>query len=372
MGARILITGGAGFIGSHVADELLAHGYEVRVLDPLWAQVHGESAGRPAYLHDGVELLLGDVCDRKAVDAALDGVEAVFHFAAAVGVGQSMYRVVDYVRTNDLGTAVLCEALIRRRVRRLIVASSMSVYGEGLYRDSRGRRIDDAARTVQQLRTGQWDIHDEDGRPLEPLETPEDKRISLASVYATNKYNQETVCMLLGRYYGIEAVALRLWNVYGPRQALSNPYTGVLAIFSSRLMNDKPPLINEDGQQQRDLVSVHDVATACRLALEAPAAAGGIFNIASGRRITILELANRLTAAMGKRHIQPRITGEYRVGDIRHCVPDIRRAREALGYHPVHDLESSLEEMTRWLSTQVAADRVEESRRELLEKGLSV
>ena len=342
------------------------------MLDNLWPQVHGDGASRPAYLNEDAELIRGDVCDAGAVERALEGVDAVYHFAAAVGVGQSMYRVADYVRTNDLGTAVVCEALIRRHVRRVIVASSLSVYGEGLYSDSRGRLVVNASRTLRQLQAGQWDILDDDGVPLEPLETPESKAVSLASVYAASKFNQETVCLLLGRYYGIEAVALRFWNVYGPRQALSNPYTGVLAIFSSRLMNDRPPLINEDGRQQRDLVSVHDAAKACRLALETPEAAGQILNIASGRRITILQLAERLAAAMGKPHIAPEITGQYRVGDIRHCVPDITRARAVLGYEPTCTLESSLEEMAAWLGTQVAHDRVEASRRELTEQGLAV
>lgn len=296
----------------------------------------------------------------------------MYHLAAAVGVGQSMYKVRDYVQTNDLGTAVLGEALIRNPVRRLIVASSMSIYGEGLYLDGSGDLVENASRTIEQLGAGQWDILDEQGRPLEPLPTPETKRICLSSVYASNKFTQETLCMVLGRFYGIETVALRLWNVYGPRQALSNPYTGVLAIFASRLMNDRPPLINEDGRQQRDLVSVHDVATALRLALEVPRAAGQTFNIASGRRISILQLADRLASAMGKEHIQPRVTGEYRAGDIRHCVPDISLAREVLGYEPAHTLEASLDELTDWLRTQVAQDRVEQSRRELAERGLTV
>ncbi|MFP4105032.1 MAG: NAD-dependent epimerase/dehydratase family protein [Phycisphaerae bacterium] len=372
MAGTVLITGGAGFIGSHVADELLAAGHRVRVLDSLWSQVHGENPKRPEYLNDEVQFIRGDVCDPAAVGKALDGVDVVYHFAAAVGVGQSMYKIADYTRTNDLGTAVLCEAMIDRKIKRLIVASSMSIYGEGLYRDSRGRMIHNASRTIDQLQRSQWDILDEDGRPLEPLATPETKRISLSSVYAANKFNQETLCMVLGRFYGLETVALRFWNVYGPRQALSNPYTGVLAIFASRLMNNKPPLINEDGCQQRDLVSVHDVAAACRLAMEVPQAAGQVLNIASGRRITIRQLADRLAQAMGKEHIQPKVTGEYRAGDIRHCVPDISLAREVLGYEPGHTLESSLDELTGWLDTQVAHDRVEESRRELAQRGLSV
>jgi dTDP-L-rhamnose 4-epimerase len=263
---HILITGGAGFIGSHLADDLIHRGHRVRVLDNLSSQVHGEGAGRPQYLHRDVEVVRGDVRNGPDVVRALDDIEAVYHFAAAVGVGQSMYEIEHYVSTNSVGTAVLLQQISRTTIKRLIVASSMSVYGEGLYSD-RGVAVERAERSLDQLRAGEWEVRNANHEALTPVPTPETKSPSLSSVYALSKYDQERLCLMIGRAYGIPTVALRFFNVYGPRQALSNPYTGVLAIFASRLLNNNPPLIFEDGRQRRDFVSVYDVVEACRLAL---------------------------------------------------------------------------------------------------------
>ena len=372
MQRHVLITGGAGFIGSHLSDELLARGYRVRVLDNLSPQVHGPNPTRPDYLHPDVELVVGDVRDAAAVRAALGGVDAVYHFAAAVGVGQSMYEIAAYTSVNNLGTAVLLEALVERPVERLIVASSMSIYGEGLYRDARGDVRAGEERSPDQLRAGRWDPHDAAGRPLEPVPTPETKRPSLSSVYALSKYDQERLCLLIGRAYDVPTTALRFFNVYGTRQALSNPYTGVLAIFAARLLNGRPPMIFEDGQQRRDFVSVHDVARACRLALEAPEAADEVFNVGSGRAYPIAEVADRMACALGKPHLRPEITGKYRAGDIRHCFADISKARRLLGYAPARDLEGELGAMAAWLGGQVAYDRVEAAATELAVRGLTV
>jgi dTDP-L-rhamnose 4-epimerase len=268
---QILITGGAGFIGSHLADELLRRGHRVRALDNLASQVHGEDAGRPEYLDPEVELRVGDVRDPGAVERALAGVDAVYHFAATVGVGQSMYELARYMAVNGVGTAVLLEALARRPVERLVVASSMSIYGEGLYRTEDGRVATSAGRPLDQLLRRDWEVRDESGRPMRPLPTPEDKPPALASVYALGKFDQERLCLMVGEAYGIPAVALRFFNVYGSRQALSNPYTGVLAIFAARYLNGNAPVVFEDGMQMRDFVSVADVARACALALEAEA-----------------------------------------------------------------------------------------------------
>jgi dTDP-L-rhamnose 4-epimerase len=368
---RILITGGAGFIGSHLADELIARGHRVRALDCLAEQVHGTSAGRPSYLHEDVELLVGDVRDPLMVRRALAGVDAVFHFAAAVGVGQSMYEIAHYTSVNGLGTAVLLEALIERPVARLVVASSMSIYGEGLYRTSDGTTAAAVDRTLEQLQAGVWDPVSPTGQPLTPLPTPESKRPSLSSVYALGKYDQERLCLMTGRAYGIPTVALRFFNVYGPRQALSNPYTGVLAIFASRLLNEKPPLLFEDGLQMRDFVNVRDVARACRLALEVEEAAGSVFNIGSGKSYTVRQVAHALSQALGKAHIRPEITGKYRVGDIRHCFADIELARGVLGYEPQVAFEQGLAELCEWLSGQVADDRVAQMQAELRARGLT-
>jgi dTDP-L-rhamnose 4-epimerase len=368
---RILITGGAGFIGSHLADHLLAHGHFVRALDVLSPQVHGPGAARPAYLDRDVDLVVGDVRDADVVRRALRGVDAVVHLAAAVGVGQSMYEVERYTSVNDGGTAVLLQALIERPVERLVVASSMSLYGEGAYREASGRVVA-AERTREQLLARRWEPLGADGAPLEPIPTPETKAPALASIYALDKYHQERMGLIVGGAYGIPTVALRFFNVYGTRQALSNPYTGVLAIFAARFLNGRPPLVNEDGAQRRDFVSVKDVAEACRLALEVPAAAGQVFNVGSGQSFTVAEVARRLAEALGREDVAPEITQRYRVGDIRHCFADIGRAREVLGYRPRVSFEAGLEELTEWLEGQIAHDRVGEASDELVARGLSL
>jgi len=367
----ILITGGAGFIGSHLADDLLHRGHRVRALDNLSPQVHGPDASRPAYLHRDVELIHGDVRDATAVRHALAEVDAVYHFAAAVGVGQSMYEIEQYTSVNNLGTAVMLQALIERPVQRLVVASSMSLYGEGLYETSDGTPVDDAERTLDQLKRADWEPRDPHGAVLRPLPTPETKAPSLASIYALSKFDQERMSLMVGRAYGIPTIALRFFNVYGTRQSLSNPYTGVLAIFASRFLNDHPPFIFEDGLQRRDFVSVYDVVQACRLALEAPDAAGCALNVGSGQSYTISEVAELLRLVLGKA-TGAEVCGKYRVGDIRHCTADVRLAREVLGYRPSVTLEDGLVELSEWLREQAADDRFAEANHELSARGLTV
>ena len=372
MASRILITGGAGFVGSHLAAELLKKSYRVRAFDNLSPQVHGENALRPAYLPADAELLHGDICDRESVRKALKGVDAVVHLAATVGVGQSMYEIARYTSVNNLGTAVLLEALIENPVESLVVASSMSLYGEGLYRAPDGSVCSGTERSLEQLKSRDWEVRDANGGVLAPVPTPETKTPSLASVYALSKYDQERMCLIVGRAYKIPTIALRFFNIYGPHQALSNPYTGVLAIFASRLLNNNPPLINEDGLQKRDFVSVHDVAFACRLALEKPQAAGMVFNIGSGHHFTVRDVAERMGSVLGKPHIDAEITGKYRMGDIRHCFADITRAREILGYHPRVTFEAGLSELAEWLEGQAAEDRAGQASAELAARGLTV
>jgi dTDP-L-rhamnose 4-epimerase len=369
MAKRILITGGAGFIGSHTADLLLRRGYQVRALDDLSPQVHG-GAERPAYLAPEVELQRGDIRDPDAVANALRDVDAVLHLAAAVGVGQSMYEISTYTAINELGTAVLLEALARQPVGRLVCASSMSVYGEGLARRPDGRTVDPPDRSLTQLRRGDWEVHDHDGAPLTPLPTPETKTPALSSVYALNKFAQERMCLIAGRAYAIPTIALRFFNVYGPRQALSNPYTGVLAIFASRLLNRRPPLVFEDGNQRRDFVHVHDVARACLLALEAEGNDGEVFNVGSGESRSVLEVARALMEAMGTPGPEPQILGRYRAGDIRHCFGDIDKIRRQLGFSPEVDPRVGFAELAEWLSEQVAEDAVELATAELERRGL--
>jgi dTDP-L-rhamnose 4-epimerase len=364
----ILITGGAGFIGRYVARALLKKGHRVRVLDSMIEQVHGGRAD-PEGLDPDVEVVIGDVRDETALLKALRGVDKVIHLAAEVGVGQSMYAVDRYVSVNDYGTAVLFQQLIDNPVKRVVVASSMSIYGEGLYRSADGRVVEDV---VRQPRTGSeasWDPLGEDGQPLVPLPTPEWKRPTLASVYALTKYVQERLTLTLAPAYGMEGVALRLWNVYGPGQALSNPYTGVLAIFSSRLHNGQPPMIFEDGRQRRDFVHVEDVAQAFVLALEHPAAPGEVYNVGSGQDRSVEEVADLLARAMNKT-IAPEITGKARIGDIRHCIADITKVQQDLGYKPRRDFSEGLAELAEWVAKQQAEDRVQEARKELEMRGL--
>jgi len=367
--ARVLITGGAGFIGSHAANALLAAGYDVRVLDNLSPQVHGAQRHRPTYLNKEAELIVGDVTDALSVERALRGADMVLHLASSVGVGQSMYDIASYVRTNELGTAILLEVLSKRPVERLVVASSMSIYGEGLCRSIEGDPVAPAERPVVQLRKAEWELKDNDGAILEPLPTPETKQPSLSSIYALNKYAQERMCLIIGNAYGIPTLALRFFNVFGPHQALSNPYTGVLAIFAARLLNDRPPLVFEDGLQRRDFVHVHDVARACLLALES-GHSNDVFNVGSGQSRTIQSVALDLARVMGRPTISPEITGRYRAGDIRHCFADIDKSRALLGFEPSVAFEHGLDELARYLADQIAEDRAENATQELLQRGL--
>jgi dTDP-L-rhamnose 4-epimerase len=367
---RVLITGGAGFIGSYVADILCAAGHTVRVLDALVPQVHGERCLRPAYLHPDVELVHGDICDRTALRRALDGMDAVVHLAARVGVGQSMYRIGEYTEVNDLGTARLLEALTDRPVERLVVASSMSIYGEGLYRDPAGRLFASVRRHPSDIERGIWDPLGPDRRPLQPVRTPEDKPPSLESIYALGKYQQEQSCLIVGRAYGIPTVALRLFNVYGPCQALSNPYTGVLTSFAVRYLNGRRPILFEDGRQRRDFVHVRDVAEAFRLALVRSEALWEVFNVGSGNDLSVREVAERVGEVLGEEELVPEETGEYRAGDIRHCFADVTKARSLLGFEPRVSFAEGMAEMGEWLRDSVAADRVGEARQELAVRGL--
>jgi dTDP-L-rhamnose 4-epimerase len=372
VGTRVLITGGAGFIGSHLANTLTEHGCRVRIYDSLIDQVHGDAGEFPDHLHADVECVSGDIRDRDSLRGALQDAETVYHLAAAVGVGQSMYQIAHYTGVNNLGTAILLECLAERPVERLVVASSMSVYGEGLYQ--RGDQIiEPVARDRDQLRRGQWELQ-AGGEPLTPVPTPEEKTPTPTSVYALSKYDQEKLCLLFGEAYGIPTVALRFFNVYGPYQALSNPYTGVLAIFASRCLNGRPPLIFEDGEQRRDFVSVEDVAQACTLAMTTTAT-GQAFNVGSGRAYSILEIANAVIEAVGA-SVEPTITGNFRVGDIRHCFADISKAQRSLGYLPRVELRDGLRELAEWLLHSGARDRAQDNfihaSNELSRRGLTL
>ena len=371
MSKNILITGGAGFLGSHLADALIVRGHHVRLFDNFTPQVHNDRV--PDYLNPNAELFRGDVNDRSALVAALAGVDVVFHLAAAVGVGQSMYQIAHYINANTQGTATLLQALLDLGlpVEKLIVASSMSIYGEGNYLCVNCGTIAPAPRSVEQLARQDWEAKcPQCNASLTPLPTTEAKALQCTSIYALSKKDQEEMCLLFGRTYQLPVVALRFFNIYGPRQALSNPYTGVAAIFASRLLNRRAPLIFEDGRQMRDFVSVHDAAQACVLAMETHSADGMGLNIGCGTPISIREVAQALSTALAV-DSSAEITGKYRAGDIRHCFADISAARAHLGYEPRISFENGMKELVHWLRSQQFSDQAHAAVQELERYGLT-
>ncbi len=376
MSKTILITGGAGFVGSHLADGLLREGHSVRVLDNLTPQVHSRKL--PTYLSPEVEIVYGDVRDAGAVKQALAGVDAVYHFAATVGVGQSMYEIERYMSVNTLGTAQLLQVLLDTKtpIEKLVVASSMSIYGEGAYTCPACGPVAPPIRGNTQLRAGVWDpVCPACAGPVTPRPTPENKPSEVTSVYALSKRDQEELALTYGRVYDLPVVALRFFNIYGTRQALSNPYTGVAAIFASRLLNGQPPLVFEDGEQQRDFVNIHDIVRANLLALERTEANGHVINVGSGQPISIARVAELLSDRLGTRDRLPhRLTQKYRSGDIRHCYADLAKARALLGYEPEVTHEAGFAELCDWLGAQEAPgvhDKAETMMRELAAHGLS-
>jgi dTDP-L-rhamnose 4-epimerase len=371
MAKNILITGGAGFVGSHLADALVAAGHKVRIFDNLTEQVH--HGGLPGYLASEAEFFAGDIQDSAAVRRALDGIDVIFHLAAAVGVGQSMYEIEHYMGTNTQGTAVLLQELLHRKsqVQKLVLASSMSIYGEGKYLCARCGEMSPALRSAGQLRMRQWEAEcPRCGAALTPIPTDESKPLQCSSIYALSKKDQEEMCLLFGRTYGLPVVALRYFNIYGTRQSLSNPYTGVAAIFASRLINGNPPLIFEDGKQLRDFVSVKDIVQANLLAMDRSAANGMALNIGSGEPISIREVAAELSRAMQK-DIPAALTFKYRAGDVRHCFADISAAGKFLGYAPRVRFADGLNDLVQWLCSQQPQDRAAEAVAQLSEFGLT-
>ena len=370
---KVLITGGAGFIGSHLADRLLAEGADVRALDNLDPQVH-QGTERPDYLDEEVELVVGDIRDREVVRRALDGVDTVVHFAAAVGVGQSMYEIERYTSINAIGAAVLLEEVVDRRdaIRKVLVASSMSIYGEGQYRNPRTGEggIAPGVRPEAQLADRRWDVLADDGLGLEPEPTAETKPLRPTSIYAINKRDHEEMVLAVGAAYGIPAVALRFFNVYGERQALSNPYTGVAAIFASRLLNDRPPLIFEDGDQTRDFVDVRDITRACVLALTKDGADGRTLNLGTGVATSVRDVARVIAGGLGK-SIEPEVVNQYRAGDIRHCYADTRLAEELLDFRAEIAFEQGMADLLAWLEGREAMDTVDAAREALVARGLA-
>lgn len=359
MNRHVLVTGGAGFIGSHLVDVLLARGWKVTVIDSLSPQVHGDAEldgdGWPIYLDRRARRIKADLLEDGVFEASIKGVTHLVHLAASVGVGQSMTNIVDYTRNNVMTAAVMLEVLTKRphAIERIAVASSMSIYGEGAYRlPSTGAVVAPSLRGHEQLSQRRWELSI-DGEEVNPVPTTEDKLLKPVSIYAVNKRDHEEMFIAVGLALKIPTVALRLFNAYGSRQALSNPYTGLAAIFISRLLNDQPPLLFEDGQQMRDFVHVQDVANAFATVLESDRDIWDVFNVGSGSPITVAQMALAL-ARMLKKKITPEILGKYRVGDIRHCFPDISKIEKIFGFKPQHTFDAGMQELITWVSAAKA------------------
>jgi dTDP-L-rhamnose 4-epimerase len=374
---KVLVTGGAGFIGSHVVDLLLAHGHQVSVLDNLDPQVHGPGVLEPrhilGHLRSGaVEFRRADVTDRKAMESALEGAESVVHLAATVGVGQSMYEPHYYVHTNATGSGLLLDIVAHRpqRVGKLVVASSMSLYGEGAFACAACGGSVPGERTPARLEAGRWEVPCAIcGADLLPRPTPESKPAEIASVYAATKKHQEDLFISFGRAWRIPTVALRFFNVYGPRQSLRNPYTGVAAIFLSRLRSGRPPLVFEDGGQSRDFIEVRDVAAAVVRAVEFEGEGQYVFNVGAGRPTTVAEVAAALARGLGL-NLAPEYLGKFRAGDVRHCFSDPSRARAMLGFEARYTLEEGLPALIEWCRHEEVQDDVERSLKELADRRL--
>lgn len=370
---KVLVTGGAGFIGSHIVDALIARGYEVSVYDSLEPQVHGPNAKRPDYLNPAAHFILGDVCDRESLKQAIQDADVIYHQAAAVGVGQSMYEILRYTQINTIGAATLLDILANEEhhVKKLIVASSMSIYGEGQYHCEEHGSIYPKLRSASQMTQREWEVFcPYCGRPTIPEPTSEEKPLYPTTVYAINKRDHEEMFLSVGRAYNIPTVALRYFNVYGTRQALSNPYTGVAAIFSSRLLNGNAPLVYEDGCQSRDFTHVSDIVQANMLALEKEEANYEVFNVGTGRRLTIQDVADALAEHLGA-NVESEIVNKFREGDIRHCYADISKAKRLLGYEPKVRFEDGVEELVNWVRNQKAEDKLSLAVQELERRGLT-
>lgn len=368
---KILVTGGAGFIGSFLVDKLIALGHKVRIFDNLEPQVHGGK--KPDYLNPQAEFIHGDVRDYNALKRALQAIEVVFHEAAAVGVAQSNYEIKRYMDVNVSGTANLLDIIVNDKpssVKKILTTSSMTAYAEGMYHCPQCGPVKGELRSETQLKQHDWFMYCPNCHsPIEPTLTPETAAQPCNSIYALSKKAQEDMLMLVGKMYQIPTVSLRCFNVYGPRQSIANPYTGVTAIFIARLKNNQPPIIYEDGLQSRDFVSVPDVIDALILAMENPQADYQSINIGFGQPTTIKDVAQKLARLMAKQ-IQPRINGEFRKNDIRHCYADIAKAKKILHWQPKISFEQGMAELIAWSQTAAAKDDFTKAEAELRQKGL--
>lgn len=370
--SQVLITGGAGFIGSHTADALLRQGHRVRLLDSLDPQIHGDTATFPAYLHPAIECVRGDVRDARLLADVLTGVDLIYHFAALTGVGQSMYDIRHYVEVNVVGTAVLLETLAKRRqaLQRVVLASSRAVYGEGTHHCPVHGTLYPPVRQRADLEQGRFAVFcPQCATPLTAVPTAEERPLHPVSVYALTKQQQEDYCRHVAATFGLPVTILRYFNVYGSRQSLRNPYTGVMSIFYSRLLSGQPIALYEHGRPGRDFVHVADVVQANVRAATADVPPGTVINVGTGIDHTIVEVAKALAAACGQEALLED-KGEFRVGDIHACYADLSRAQTLLGYRPQVSLSQGIQEFVAWAGGQPVVDLYEKTVTELKNHGL--
>jgi dTDP-L-rhamnose 4-epimerase len=369
----VLVTGGAGFIGSHVVDELLSHGLRVRVYDSLEPQVHGDSGKPPAYLNPAAEFVRGDVRDREALEGALKGVDRIIHLAASVSSAQSMYQIEKYIDVNVRGTSTLLDLVSARAkdIQSLVVASSCTVYGEGAYACAQCGGFAPGMRDLERLARREWEQPcPRCGEPSRPVPTSEERQLQPATVYGLSKRAQEELCLIFGRIYGVRTLGLRYFGVYGPRQSLSNPYTGAVVNFLTRIVNGRAPLVFEDGRQSRDFIHVRDVARATALAVTSTGAPSGAYNVGTGSMTTVLEVIRALYHAFGQEP-QSEVLHQWRAGDIRHCIADMTRTRRELGFEPSLSLEQGVRDVVEWSATQRSVDLTDQALEDLKVRSLS-
>jgi dTDP-L-rhamnose 4-epimerase len=355
MTKKVLVTGGAGFIGSHLVDDLVIQkGHEVTIIDTLEEQVHGKLKHPPIYLNKAAKFYRSSVTDYKTLGDLVRDTDIIFHLAAKVGVGQSMYKIKEYIDNNIVGLGNLLDILINspHNVKKVILASSNTVYGEGKSVCDKCGIVFPELRTKGQLKSQIWDLKCPNcGLSVKPLLTGEDSLLNPSSIYAYTKLAQEKIGLMIANTYGIKMSILRFFLVYGPRQALSNPYTGVCSIFCTRALNGKPPIIFEDGKQTRDFVNVRDVCQALVLAMEKAEANGEIFNVGTGVPMTIAEVADIITKKVNP-NLKPIYNLNYRIGDIRHCVADISKIKEKLGFSPMLSFREGIDNFINWVKSQ--------------------
>jgi dTDP-L-rhamnose 4-epimerase len=375
---KILITGGAGFIGSNLATALIKKGHSIVVLDNLSTQIHGVNAAETSPLYNSIKnnvtFIKGDVINREDWQKALVGVDVIVHYAAETGTGQSMYEIDRYTKVNVGGTGIMLDLLANDKslqVKKVVVASSRSIYGEGKYFSKELGVVYPNHRDDTTMKGGDFEVHyPNEKTPLQLMPTDEESKIHPSSVYGITKQNQEQMVLCVCKAIGIKAIAFRYQNVYGPGQSLTNPYTGILSIFSSLILNNKPINIFEDGKESRDFVFIDDVVAATVLGIENNTIENDVFNVGAGVATDVITVAKTLLAKYNK-EVPLTITGNYRLGDIRHNFADLTKIKNVLAFVPTVSFEEGITKFAQWVATQtIAESKFDDSIEEMKKKGL--